>query len=137
MAKSYERAQPAAGDSLSHFQDELKGVPRGAPFWAVRRFRTGSPDGKIVGDEQLRGYSVFLKPDVKRVVIRAVSDNPKGFELCSKVWGTYLKNEGFGKPLEMVKEDARTTRVVLDATAPNGEVPVFILFAVLGHPIVV
>jgi hypothetical protein len=131
------RALPHPATSLSHFADELKDVPRDAPVWAVRRFTPQSLAKGQMLDKDIKGCSVYMEKDEKRVVVRSISDNPEGFKICSTNWNAYLKQEDPVLPLEIVKQDARTTRIVLDATTPKGNVPLFLLFAALGHPIFV
>ncbi|MBI1756945.1 MAG: hypothetical protein HYR64_07555 [Fimbriimonas ginsengisoli] len=131
------RSRPSGAEAFPVSLPQWRYISDGAPFWAIRKFTPSSSKGAQLHDDKLVGYSVSLDKELRLLTVVSISGNPRGHQIATDLWGSFLRNERAPKPLEMTKVDEQTTKIVLDARARNGQVAVFILFGVFGHPIFV
>jgi hypothetical protein len=131
------RAGKASRVAMPESLEQWRYVEKSVSFWAVRQFPPGVNWEGVLYDDKLTGYTVSLDKGETKMSVVSLSKNLKGYEIATGFWSDFLKREGKITPLEMKRINEHATKIVLDASSPNGQIPIFVLFAILGHPILV
>jgi len=134
------KVHPHSDRALPDSLEEWKYPEAGTAFFAIRKFT--APYAQLngitnMGDAKMDGLAVWLSKDRKALNVISIADGSQAFQGDKNFWQGFLKQEGWKHSVDVTAVDSRTTRIVLDAQGDHSERPLFILMAMLGHPIFV
>lgn len=133
------RAHPVPTRALPETLAQWQYIDKAAPLWAVEKFApSNQPEARAdLDDPKVAGIAVSMDDRKEKVTVISFSKSVDGFARASHLWGDYLRNEKAAPPLEILRVNGETTRIVLDAKAPMGDVPALMLLVILGHPVLI